>query len=523
MIPSKPIFISAVSKELKSARGLVADTLRSMGYPTEDQEIFGLEQGDLRDILRKKIDKCAGVFQLVGQCYGAEPPSPAKEPNRMSYTQFEAEYAKKRGKPVWYFLLAEDFPTDPHEQEPEELRSLQAQYRTRIAHSDDLYQPAGTTDALEARVRRYQKELDRFRRRAVVSSTLSICLLAAVLLSVGWLLWALVIAPKPPMDPDRVPRGVRLSVDSGFWARDEVIAARVANRVKGTLLGEENYKIQLEIKNPTTMPVIITKIVVLTRNDEASQLFGKPDPVLHTSTVEITYDLDANGATTVPMTLSQFLPKQITVRIFHSHSDTPSEFYIDLNSTTLPMPKPRYLARDQVMAGYDSAESFKVGLRLARNWSSDAQLMAAFPADFEVYLDPESRLKFWKVTRWSHTYYSAAKNRAYMMVVPPGDVEPVETRVPPSDIPPADTPQPNLSYQEALDIANRASLLSADWETIRFGTNKIGGKSACAWRLPYRDPRGLPIHIDAVTGHQLVPDIEGGYKTIELDPVPATP
>ena len=73
MIPRPMVFISAVSKELRSARQLVANTLQFLGYEPVWQDIFGTEQGDLRQVLREKIDGCKGVVQLVGQCYGARP------------------------------------------------------------------------------------------------------------------------------------------------------------------------------------------------------------------------------------------------------------------------------------------------------------------------------------------------------------------------------------------------------------------------------------------------------------------
>src|SRR5207237_5820406 len=94
------IFISAVSRELRSARQLVANTLTFLGYQPVWQEIFGTEGGDLRAMLREKIDGCKGVVQLVGQCYGAEPPTPDEKYGRVSYTQYEALYARERGKKV---------------------------------------------------------------------------------------------------------------------------------------------------------------------------------------------------------------------------------------------------------------------------------------------------------------------------------------------------------------------------------------------------------------------------------------
>ena len=118
---SRPaIFISAVSRELRSARQLVANTLTFLGYEPVWQEIFGLEEGDLRQVLRQKIDQCRGVVQLVGQCYGAEPPTVTPAFGRVSYTQYEALYARQQGKKVWYLFIDERFPIDAHEPEPEE-------------------------------------------------------------------------------------------------------------------------------------------------------------------------------------------------------------------------------------------------------------------------------------------------------------------------------------------------------------------------------------------------------------------
>src|SRR5207237_2105744 len=98
MSPRPTIFISAVSKELRSARQLVANTLTFLGYEPVWQDIFGTESGDLREVLRQQINQCHGVVQLVGQCYGAEPPAVDDAFGRASYTQFEALCARQRGK-----------------------------------------------------------------------------------------------------------------------------------------------------------------------------------------------------------------------------------------------------------------------------------------------------------------------------------------------------------------------------------------------------------------------------------------
>ncbi len=166
MSPRPPIFISAVSRELRSARQLVANTLTFLGYEPVWQEIFGTESGDLRAILRQQIDQCKGVVQVVGQCYGAEPPTPDAQLGRVSYTQYEALYARERGKKVWYLFIDETFPINAHEREPDELRGLQAAYRSRLQSDTHVFHPLTSNEALEASVLKLRDDLTRLRRGA---------------------------------------------------------------------------------------------------------------------------------------------------------------------------------------------------------------------------------------------------------------------------------------------------------------------------------------------------------------------
>jgi tetratricopeptide (TPR) repeat protein len=158
------IFISAVSRELRSGRQLAANTLTFLGYQPVWQEIFGTETGDLRAMLRQQIDQCKGVLQIVGKCYGAEPPTPDPQFGRVSYTQYEALYARHRGKKVWYLFIDETFPVDVCEGEPEELRALQAAYRQRLQSDAHLFHPLTSKEGLEASVLKLRDDLIRLRR-----------------------------------------------------------------------------------------------------------------------------------------------------------------------------------------------------------------------------------------------------------------------------------------------------------------------------------------------------------------------
>ena len=182
------MFISAVSRELKNARQLVANTLTFLGYQPVWQEIFGTESGDLRGLLRQQIDQCKGVVQLVGQCYGAEPPGADKQFGRVSYTQYEALYARQRGKKVWYLFIDENFPIDAYEPEPAELRELQTAYRRRLQSDTHVFHPLTSSEALEASVLKLRDDLTRL-RRGVKQWAVGVTALLAVV--AGLVIWQL--------------------------------------------------------------------------------------------------------------------------------------------------------------------------------------------------------------------------------------------------------------------------------------------------------------------------------------------
>ncbi len=187
---SRPlIFISAVSRELRGARQLVANTLTFLGYEPVWQDIFGTESGDLRLMLRDKIDSCQGVVHLVGHCYGAEPPTPDEQFGRVSYTQYEALYARQKGKKVWYLFMDKSFPIDPHEPEPEELAQLQTAYREMLKVDTHLFHPLTSKEALEAGVLKLRDDLTQLRRGAKRWAIGVAALLCVLALMSAWLIW----------------------------------------------------------------------------------------------------------------------------------------------------------------------------------------------------------------------------------------------------------------------------------------------------------------------------------------------
>ena len=172
------IFISAVTRELKSARQLAANTLTALGYEPVWQDIFDTTSDDIRPMLRKKIDSCSAILQIVGDAYGAEPPQPDEEFGRVSYTQYELLYAKSKGKKVYYLMAQDDLPRDENgdminvalddtaeaTEDAKERARLQSVYREQILAAEQVYYPVSSHSETELSVRRLRDDLAKMRR-----------------------------------------------------------------------------------------------------------------------------------------------------------------------------------------------------------------------------------------------------------------------------------------------------------------------------------------------------------------------
>ena len=181
------IFISAVSSELRTIRGLVSNVLERLGYEPVRQDIFGTKSGDLRQALRETIDDCDGLVQIVGHGYGAEPPLELIDPTfgRVSYTQFEFLYALQKQKKTWLIYAGEactrdtpldqlDLPRDTaHHPAPAtyqaERRVLQDAWRQRWKGAGEtpeshLRYPAASDMELELKIERLREEFSELRR-----------------------------------------------------------------------------------------------------------------------------------------------------------------------------------------------------------------------------------------------------------------------------------------------------------------------------------------------------------------------
>ena len=264
------IFISAVTKELRSARQLVANTLVALGYEPVWQDIFDTSGEDIRAMLRSKIDSCSAVLQIVGDAYGAEPPPSDEKFGRVSYTQYEALYARSIGKKVYYLIASNDLPrdaspdlldqplddSDAARADSERRQQLQRDYRASVQSTGHIYYAIQSHPETELAVRRLKDELDKLRRgfrNWMIGVSAALVLIA---LGIGWLSGGL--------------RDLLTSVKEGQKATSEQIVAS-SEKTKGELKGVIENAVK-ELTNPGVLAERIRKEIHATAEAKINDL-----------------------------------------------------------------------------------------------------------------------------------------------------------------------------------------------------------------------------------------------------------
>ncbi len=264
------LFLSTVTSELKTTRQLGANILARLGYEPVWQDLFGTESGDVKKMLREKIDGCDGLIHVVGHAYGAEPPRPDSEFGRVSYTQYEFCYARRTGKKTWVIFVEESFPADkaierldlplaPGFPDPAsyqaERRALQVAWRQKLRRESHLRHSAATTMEFELRLERLKDEL-RVLRRSFWRWQMTVLLALAALVGLAAGIWATVFRHRDEqkIEVEEVKGAVRTQAEElkdVVKTQAELIRLELAmlrpQDIKGQLLKtiEETYRKEL--------------------------------------------------------------------------------------------------------------------------------------------------------------------------------------------------------------------------------------------------------------------------------------
>jgi hypothetical protein len=153
-----------------------------------EQTNFEPDYRTVRQMLETRIAQCDAVIHIVGVRYGAEP-DPASVPEgqtRQSYTQMEAEIARKLGKKLYVFLCPEDFPYDEESPaESDEKRELQRAYRRQVAERESVHTPVRSREDIALKVRELKFELEKLKGAIARDRTRTFAVLAGLLITLG--------------------------------------------------------------------------------------------------------------------------------------------------------------------------------------------------------------------------------------------------------------------------------------------------------------------------------------------------
>ena len=211
-------------------RELVEEALLTMDCMPIEQTNFPPDYRSVREMIEEKVAGCEAVIHIVGIRYGAEP-DPSTLPEgaaRRSYTQMEADIARKLEKKLYLFVCPEDFPYDQATAESEELQALQRAYRAEIAKGEILRTEVKDREELGRKVRELQFELEKLKseigrnqRRVVVSLVVLLLLLGGI----GAGIWRLPDVVKKEVGYDRGRAREQLVADIKAEAQKKIVEA----------------------------------------------------------------------------------------------------------------------------------------------------------------------------------------------------------------------------------------------------------------------------------------------------------
>ena len=177
-----------------------------LGYEPVTQDIFGTDPGDLRRLLREKIDSCEGLLQIVGAAYGWEPPEADEWFGRVSYSQYEFLYAQRQGKKTWLIVAQSGCQRDKpiHELDlppgcnatnvaaayQKERQDLQQKYIDKLRLSNHVYHAVDDEKDLFLKVERFRDDFAQLRKRfrwwqSTVFGMLAVTLVILALVGAG--------------------------------------------------------------------------------------------------------------------------------------------------------------------------------------------------------------------------------------------------------------------------------------------------------------------------------------------------
>jgi Flp pilus assembly protein TadD len=131
-------FLSATYVDLRDHRRAAVEAIQRLGYEAVTMEVFGARPEEPSTACLQEVEDSNLIVGVYAHRYGFIPPDA-----NISITEQEYEYARRRGKPVFPFFIAEDHPWPPKYIDVEPGRTKLIAFKERVG--DQLIRDVFTT------------------------------------------------------------------------------------------------------------------------------------------------------------------------------------------------------------------------------------------------------------------------------------------------------------------------------------------------------------------------------------------
>lgn len=121
------VFLSSTYADLADHRRMAAEAVERLGQETSRMEVFGARSTEPVEACLGEIDQCELFVGIYAHRYGHVP-----EGSDISITEIEYKHACERSKPVFAFLVDEDYPWLPRMIDGEPARTKLSLFKTAI-------------------------------------------------------------------------------------------------------------------------------------------------------------------------------------------------------------------------------------------------------------------------------------------------------------------------------------------------------------------------------------------------------
>jgi hypothetical protein len=118
------VFLSSTYADLIEHRRCVTDAIERLGHQTGRMEVFGARPEEPSEACVREIDQCDLFVGIYAHRYGYVP-----QGSEVSITELEFQYAKDKAKPIFCFLVNEDYPWPPRMIEIEPGRTKLSRFK----------------------------------------------------------------------------------------------------------------------------------------------------------------------------------------------------------------------------------------------------------------------------------------------------------------------------------------------------------------------------------------------------------